>query len=127
MPREPASDEEHVTIAERHVTLGVLTRRFPKSGHVGMVYDWVGSISLIPEHFTLSMVGNGNLNPTLPIATVNQAMLSMYECDESPSYPDETVCFLGFGRPYVVVQPDNTSEPVSEKIPSILLEDDDDT
>ena len=97
VPTEPDIYEEHVKVSVRHVTLGVITRKFPKSGHVGTVYDWVGSLSLTQEYFTLSMVGNMSLNPALPIETVDQAMLSMYECDESPPFPDEMVCFLGFG------------------------------
>ena len=38
-----------------------------------------------------------DLNPALPIETVDQATLSMLECDKSPPFPDETVCFQGFG------------------------------
>ena len=68
-----------------------------QSGHVGTVYDWVGSLSLTPEYFTLSMAGSMDLNPALPIETVGQATLSMHECNESPPFPDETVCFHGFG------------------------------
>lgn len=98
-PAEPDISEVHVKVSVRHVTLGVITRKFPKSGHVGTVYDWVESLSLTPEYFTLSMVGNMDLNPALPIETVDQKTLSMHECDESPPFPDETVCFHGFGAP----------------------------
>ena len=89
---EPDISEVHVKVLVRHVTMGVVTRKFPKSGHVGTVYDWVGSLSLTPEYFTLSMVDSMDLNPALPIETVDQATLSMHECDESPQFPDETVC-----------------------------------
>ena len=99
MPAEPDISEMHVKVSVRHVTMGVITRKFSKSGHVGTVYDWVGSLSLTPEYFTLSMVCSMNLNPVLPIETVDQATLSMHECDESPPFPDETVCFHEFGAP----------------------------
>ena len=95
VPAGPDISEVHVKVSVRHVTLGVITRKFPKSGHVGTVYDWVGSLSLTPEYFTLSMVSSMDLNPALPIETVDQATLSMHECDESPPFPDEKVCFHG--------------------------------
>ena len=91
VPAEPDISELHVKISVRHITLGVITWKFPKSGYVGTVYDWVGSLSLTPEYFTLSMVGSMDLNPTLPIETVDQATLCMHECDEGPPFPDETV------------------------------------
>ena len=45
--------------------------KFPKSGHVGTVYDWVGSLSLTPEYFTLSIFDSMDLNPASPIETVD--------------------------------------------------------
>lgn len=124
VPAEPDIREAHVKVSVRHVTLGVITRKFPKSGHVGTVYDWVGSLSLTPEYFTLSMVGSMDLNPALPIETVDQATLLMHECDESPPFPDETVCFHGFGAPTDIPSEDNMWEPVSERPPLVLLEED---
>ena len=124
VPAEPDIGEVHVKVSVRHVTQGVITRKFPKSGHVGTVYDWVGSLSLTPEYFTLSMVGSMDVNLALLIATVDQATLSMHECDESPPFPDETVCFHGFGAPTDISSEENMWEPVSEKPPLVLLEED---
>ena len=124
VPAEPDISELHVKVSVRHITLGVITRKFPKSGHIGTVYDWVGSLSLTPKYFTLSMVGSMDLDPALPIETVDQATLSMLDCDESPPFPDETVCFHGFGAPSEIPSEDNMWEPVSEKPPLVLLEED---
>ena len=124
VPAEPDTSEVHVKVSVRHVTLGVITCKFPKSGHVGTVYDWVGSLSLTPEYFTLSMVGSMDLNPALPIETADQATLSMHECDESLPFPDETVGFHGLGAPTDIPSEDNMWEPVSEKPPLVLLEQD---
>lgn len=123
VPAEPDIIEVHVKVSVRHITLGVITRKFPKSGHVGTVYDWVGSLSLTPEYFTLSMVGNMDLDPALPIETVDQTTLSMHECDKCPPFPDETVCFHGFVALSDIPSEDNMWEPVSEKPPLVLLED----
>ena len=124
VPPEPDISEQHVTVSVRHVAMGIVTRRFPKSGHVGNVYDWVGSLSLIPEYFTLSMVGSLNLDPALHIDVVDQAMLSMLECDKSPSFPDETVCFHGFGPATEISSEEYMCEPVSEKSPLVLMDED---
>ena len=45
VPAEPDIGEVHVKVSVRHVTQGVITHKFPKSGHVGTVYDWVGGIT----------------------------------------------------------------------------------
>ena len=124
VPAEPDTSEVHVKVSVRHVTLGVITCKFPKSGHVGTVYDWVGSLSLTPEYFALSIVGTMDLNPALPIETADQATLSMHECDQSPPFPDETVRFHGFRAPTDIPSEDNMWEPVSEKPPLVLLEQD---
>ena len=88
------------------------------------MYDWVGSPSLTPEYFSLSMVGSMNLDPALPIETVDQATLSIHECDESPLFLDQMVCFNGFGAPSEIPSEGNMWEPVSEKPPLVLLEED---
>ena len=124
MPAEPDTSEVHVKVSVRHVTLGVITCKFPKSGHVGTVYDWVGSLSLTPEYFTLSIVGTMDLNPALPIETADQATLSMHECDQSPPFPDETVRFHGFGAPTDIPSEDNMWKHVSEKPPLVFSEED---
>ena len=55
VPFEPPTNAPHITVSVRHLTLGIQMRRFDKSGQVGSVYDWVGSLSLEPEYFTLSI------------------------------------------------------------------------
>ena len=124
VPAEPDISELHVKVSVGYIVLGVITWKFPKSGPVGTVYDWVGSLSLNPEYFTLSMVDSMDLNPALPIETVGQTTLSMHECDESLPFPDETVCFHGFGEPSKIPSEDNMWKPVSEKSPLVLLEED---
>ncbi|PFX12818.1 hypothetical protein AWC38_SpisGene23160 [Stylophora pistillata] len=70
------------------------------------------------------MVGSMDLDPALPMETVDQATLSMLDCDETPPFPDETVCFHGFGAPSEIPSEDNMWEPVSEKPLLVLLEED---
>ena len=88
------------------------------------MYDWVGSLSLTPEYFTLSIFDSMDLNPALPIETVGQKPLSMHECDDSLPFPYETVCFHGFGEPSKIPSEDNMWKPVSEKSHLVLLEED---
>ena len=77
--KEPEVNEPHFIVSVRHPIVGVQKRRFGRKGEVGTVYDWVGSLSLTPEYFTLSMPNNSNLHPSLPITTVHRVLLSMCE------------------------------------------------
>ncbi|XP_068737663.1 uncharacterized protein [Montipora capricornis] len=135
VPFEPPTNAPHITVSVRHLTLGIQMRRFDNSGQVGSVYDWVGSLSLEPEYFTLSMPDNANISPALPIETVNRVMLSMAECAETPSFPDDDICFKGFGsgpeenHSSYSDESDETTEPlsrVSDKPPHVLMKEDED-
>ena len=97
LSKEPEVNEPDFIVSVRHPIVGVQTRRFERKGEVGTVYDWVGSLSLTPEYFTLSMPDNANLHPSVRIETVHRVILSMCECEEGPAFPDEDVCFQSFG------------------------------
>ena len=100
VPAEPDVCEPHITVSVRHVSLGVHTRRFPKRSDMTCcaIYDWVGSLSLTPQYFTLSSFSEPVVNPSLPVESVDRVMLAMAECTEAPAYPDEEVLFQGFGE-----------------------------
>ena len=130
--KEPEVNEPHFIVSIRHPVVGVQTRRFERKGEVGTVYDWVGSLSLTPEYFTLSMPDNANLHPSVPIETVHRVTLSMCECEEGPAFPDEDVCFQGFGGSpedslNSTAESNETVEApfcVSELPPTVLMEGD---
>ena len=100
VPAEPDVYEPHITVSVRHVSLGVHTRRFPKRSDMTCcaIYDWVGSLSLTPQYFTLSFFSEPVVDPSLPIESVDRVMLAVAECTEAPAYPDEEVLFQGFGE-----------------------------
>ena len=54
-PQEPKESEQSISveIKVRHVSLGIVKRNFRESDCMACVYDWVGSLSIIPEHFQL--------------------------------------------------------------------------
>ena len=93
----PPVGEPHVTVSVRHVTMGLVTRSFSTNHTVSVVYDWVGSLSLTPEYFTLSTHTGVDLSPSVPISAIDKVMLYMTEREESPNYPEEDVNFLGYG------------------------------
>ena len=87
---------------------------------------------MTPEHFTLSTPDDAKLNPSLPIETVDRVMISMSACEGSPAFPDEIVCFQGFGASSEnslnsTVQSEDTMWPLSS-VPEtplpILMEED---
>ena len=79
---EPDMNEPHVTVSVRHVTLGVKTRRFPLSCLISSIYDWVGSLSPYPAHFTLSSCNMPSLDPSLPVTLVDRALVNMAVADD---------------------------------------------
>ena len=52
VPCEPTANG--VVVSVRHIYLGVVTRRFPSSGTMCGVYDWIGSLSQTPKYFRLT-------------------------------------------------------------------------
>ena len=97
------------------------------------MYDWVGSLSTIPDQFVLSTHAQ-ELDPSLPILSVHRAMLYMIETEASPKFPEEDVQFLGYGLPSCDDNDtlldsrnsvlDCTIETPSIQVPDTLLEED---
>lgn len=51
---EPAAQKPRVIVSVRHPFLGPIKRAFPSDCTLTALYDWVGSLSTVPEHFSLS-------------------------------------------------------------------------
>ncbi len=43
----PEPDDEFVTVKVRHITMGLQSRKFPKTSRMAAVYDWASSLSQI--------------------------------------------------------------------------------
>lgn len=54
IPPEPRPELPRVRIAVNHIYLGKIVRSFSDRDSMQSVYDWVGSCSVLPEHFNLS-------------------------------------------------------------------------
>lgn len=77
VPREPDVAEEHCTVSIRHTYLGLCTRRFVPSNTVAAVYDWIGSLSLVPENFELLFKPGNVISPTEPVTVINKITINM--------------------------------------------------
>lgn len=98
VPPEPLEGEcNSVLISVRHLTLGIIKRKFKESDPMAVVYDWVGSLNESPENFTLSGCYLPELKPSSPVKIANKVLLNMAESDSAPDYPDQQVHFLGYG------------------------------
>ena len=111
VPEEPSINDEHAMVSVRHTTLGVVSRRFSRSCQISSLYDWIGSLCRYPAHFNLSSPGISKLYPTSSIMLVDRALVSMAECDEELTFPDE------FSNEFAVSR-------ITENIPDVLSEDD---
>lgn len=84
VPDEPDEGEEKVNVHVRHVTLGIMKRFFDPFSRMSAVYDWVGSLSLTPEHFVLTDFEANVFAEDQPITDVSSVVLYMREkyCDD---------------------------------------------
>ena len=92
--RIPSTSEPEVIVSVRHLTLGIVTRAFAVENNVSAIYDWIGSLSLVPERFTLTTHKGDEITPPQPVSSVDKAVLYMSEKEE---FPEEDVWLLGYG------------------------------
>ena len=95
----PEPNSSFVTVKIRHPSLGLQSRKFPMHTLMYSVYDWAGSLSTEPEHFTL----NDPLGTVLPPSRElhDRNTLTMIESPEgTPSLltSDDEIEFWGFGQ-----------------------------
>lgn len=90
------------------------------------VYDWVGSLSLMPEHFRLCLFDGKCLLPSEPVQVAQRTMLYMSECENIPNLleEDDEINFHGFGDTCDQVTLDDTlalRSLTSEPLASFVL------
>ena len=95
---EPTNVQEAVTANVRHIDMGLLSRCFPSTEAVRFVYDWMGSLNDLPEHFRLCKVPGVEISPSQPIESTHKCTLFMEETD-TPVFlsPGSKVPPKGFG------------------------------
>ena len=127
VPDEPKGGSM-VLIQVRHVTLGVIKRNFSSDDKMLSVYDWVGSLSLLPPYFELSDFRGQVLRPEQSVVEVDQSTLNMSASESTPSLDDDDIDFKSFGT--TLKNNDDTLPlldllpPVESAPPELLLFDD---
>ena len=114
-----------VVVQVRHISLSILRRYFREWAHMACAYDWVGSLSLIPEQFQLLDYAGKLLLPSQPVTEVKNTTLYMREAMSTPSLEDDEVTFLGFGSYEWEPTADYSLQTISETPPETLLDCDD--
>ena len=135
VPEEPCEGEEKVVIPVRHITQGIVERAFAPNTFMNTVYDWVGSLNLVPEEFVLSDF-RSDLLPSESVESCSFSVLNMTTCSHTPSL-DEDVNFRGFGDDQIEESGNNSSlcedsvisssawlATTSSTVPTQLMEDD---
>ena len=120
-PQEPES--ACIAIQVRHLSLGIVKRNFHESQCMACVYDWVGSLSLTPEHFQLLDYA-GKMLPSQPLQQAQNTTLYMTKVNLTPALDDGEVTFLGFGSNEwePLADADYTPQPINETPPEQPLE-----
>ena len=96
LPDEPKGGSM-VLIQVRHVTLGVIKCNFCPNDKMLSVYDWVGSLSLLPPYFELSDFRGQVLRPEQSVVKGDKSTLNMSASESTPSMDDDDIDFKGFG------------------------------
>ena len=92
----------------------------PYSNTMAAVYDWIGSLSLVPENFELLSQPGIVVSPAEPVTVVDRTTINMTSSNSTPNMADDSdIQFRGFGDLPEVG--DTILEPVPENIPDELL------
>ena len=123
---EPNIEEEHVVVLVRHLMLGTISIMFPQNSTMNQVYDWVGSLNLIPEHFRLVYpVSREILLPEMAVIECANCVLNMSECEEPISlvHDDSRISAIGFAE-NEDLSAENVISNISESLPDQIMEED---
>ena len=89
------------------------------------VYDWVGSLSLLPPYFELSDFRGQVLRPEKSVVEGDKSTLNMSASEFTPSVDDDDIDFKGFG---IVQENNDDTLPLPDLLesspPEQLLSDD---
>lgn len=130
VPPTPEGALPRAVLSVRHVQLGIVTRGFLITDTMSAVYDWIGSLSTTPKHFSLSIAPMVTIYLDENVTVADKAILSMVEEDsEVPLFRDETevTFFNGEGKREADEKldvPDESLMDISDQPPEILLEED---
>ncbi|CAB4003960.1 Hypothetical predicted protein [Paramuricea clavata] len=99
-PEVEIDDPSHMLVNVRHISFGIVTRSFKKEWSVSAVYDWIGSLSAQPEHFSLTCAITKKLIfPDVKCETVQRTTLNMSEREiPVPLSEDEKEVFFYAGN-----------------------------
>ena len=137
---EPLQTEPKIEVSVRHIHHGVVSRSFHPHKIMSHVYDWVGSLSILPEYFHLCGFDGKCLLPSESVTVADKQMLYMTESETMPNLDEEDpeINVRGFGNcehNYDDTLPPESSpsqpsschevSPVPDLPPEQLMEDDD--
>ena len=89
VPKEPAGGEDKVFVRVHHTVLGMVKRFFTPTCKMNAVYDWVGSLSLTPEHFNLTDFEANIFTEEKSVKDASSVVLYMRErCDDDLPVPE---------------------------------------
>ena len=135
VPAEPESSSPRVLMVTQHPFQGRVTRFFSGGEKMVAVYDWLGSLDLHPEHFSLQVHPATTISPEEDIFGYEGVVMYMRALDEpllmGTSSPE--ISFIGFGTgtshdEIATLDDDCESpsllavDPVTETLPQQLME-----
>jgi len=77
-------EEPKMEVSVRHIHYGVVSRSFHPHKTMSHVYDWVGSLSILPEYFQLCGFDGKYLLPSDSVTVADKQMLYTTESESMP-------------------------------------------
>ena len=135
VPAEPGRGSPRVLMVAQHPFQGRVTRFFLAAEKMVAVYDWLGSLDLHPEHFSLEVHPATTISPEEGIFGYEGVVMHMRTLDEpllmGTSSPE--ISFIGFGtctsHDEIATHDEDCErlsllaiDPVTETLPQQLME-----
>jgi hypothetical protein len=124
---EPNNDNEHVIVLVCHLIFGTVSRMFPTNSTMNQVYDWIGSLNLLPEYFRLIYPVSGEiLLPEMVVKECANCVLNMSQCEEPISlvHDDTKISAIGFAENVPDLSIKSVIPEIPESLPDQFMEED---
>jgi len=114
VPEEPPDNAQRVNVVVKHISHGTVKRFFHPSEHFSAVYNWIGSLELSPEHFSLCIKPGEVISPEDYVQNYHSRVLFMMELQKP--LEEHEVNFKGSVDYYFSHSLDDTLPQLPEQI-----------
>ena len=121
VPPEPTENTKRVKVLVKHSVEGNVSRFFRAGESIIAVYDWLGSLSLFAENFTLCLRPGRPVDPMEDVAVVDGTLLHM-EISSDPIPMSSPECGVNASSLFSSVNDfDLITDPAAFPLPDVVM------